>query len=121
VGSLTYEAFDEACSDVDCIVVTGRALDQREFCELDAWFKCAAEHNRSVKRIEVRFVIDNEFLDKTSRCCGFYRYTGGLVRHGSDGNPIIWINIRPSEHPLMGKGREGDCTEHNVSWCLPRL
>lgn len=30
-GSLTYEAFDETCSDVDCIGVTRRGLDDREF------------------------------------------------------------------------------------------
>jgi hypothetical protein len=30
-GSLTYQAFDETCSDVDgvCVVVTGRDLDDR--------------------------------------------------------------------------------------------
>lgn len=95
-GSLTYEAFDETCSDVDCIVVTRRDLDDREFSELDEWFKNAAKHYRWVKRIEIRFVIDGEFLDKTSRCCGFYHYTGKLVRHGSDGNPIIWMNIGQS-------------------------
>src|SRR5437762_3186013 len=50
-----------------------------------------------------RFVIDKEFLDKTSRCCGFYHYTGKLVRHGSDGNPIIWMNIGQSGITLWGK------------------
>ena len=102
-GSLTYEAFDETCSDVDCIVVTSRDLDDREFSELDNWFKNVGEHNRWVKRIEMRFVIDKEFLDKTSRCCGFYHYTGKLVRHGSDGNPIIWMNIGQSGITLWGK------------------
>lgn len=71
-GSLTYEAFDETCSDVDCIVVTRRDLHNREFSELDEWFKEMGEHNRWVKGMEMRFVIDREFLDKTSRCCGFY-------------------------------------------------
>lgn len=102
-GSLTYQAFDEACSDVDCIVVTRRDLDDREFSELDEWFKKTGKDNRWVKRIDMRFVIDNEFLDKTSRCCGFYHYTGELVRHGSDGNPIIWMNIGQSGITLWGK------------------
>ena len=26
----------------------------------------------------MRFVIDHEFLDKPSRCCGFYHYLGKL-------------------------------------------
>jgi hypothetical protein len=102
-GSLTYEAFDETCSDVDCIGATRRDLDDSEFSELDEWFKTKGEHNRWVKRIDMRFVIDQEFLDKSSRCCGFYHYTGKLVRHGSDGNPIIWINIRKSGITLCGK------------------
>jgi hypothetical protein len=38
-GSLTYNAFDETCSDVDCIGVTRRDLDDRQFSEPDEWFK----------------------------------------------------------------------------------
>ncbi len=102
-GSLTYEAFDETCSDVDCIGVTRRDLDDREFSELDEWFKDKGAHNRWVKRIDMRFVIDREFLDRRSRCCGFYHYTGKLVRHGSDGNPIIWMNVGKSGITLWGK------------------
>jgi hypothetical protein len=102
-GSLTYDAFDETCSDVDCIGVTRRDLDEREFAELDEWFKNKAEQNRWVQRIDMRFVIEHEFLDKTSRCCGFYHYTGKLARHGSDGNPIIWLNIAQSGIRLWGK------------------
>jgi hypothetical protein len=50
----------------------------------------------------MRFVIDGEFLDKTSQCCGFYHYMGRLIRHGSDGNPIIWKNIAQSGITLWG-------------------
>lgn len=102
-GSLTYQAFDETCSDVDCIGVTRRDLDDREFFELDKWFKNKGENNRWVRRIDMRFVIDREFLDKSSRCCGFYHYTGKFVRHGSDGNPIIWMNIAKSGITLWGQ------------------
>jgi Domain of unknown function (DUF4111) len=102
-GSLTYEAFDETCSDVDCIGVTRRDLDDREFSDLDEWFKNKGENNRWVRRIDMRFVIDHEFLDKSSRCCGFYNYNGKLVRHGSDGNPIIWMNIGKSGITLWGQ------------------
>jgi Aminoglycoside adenylyltransferase, C-terminal domain len=102
-GSLTYEAFDESCSDVDCIGVTQRDLNDREFSELDEWFKRERAQNRWVERIDLRFVIDGEFLDKSSQCCGFYHYTGKLVRHGSDGNPIIWMNIGRSGITLWGQ------------------
>src|SRR5215469_7376650 len=102
-GSLTYEAFNETCSDVDFIVVTRRDLDDREFSELDDWFKKTGEHNHWVKRIDMRFVIDKEFLDKTSRCCGFYHYTGKMIRTGSDGNPIIWVNMGQCGITLCGE------------------
>jgi predicted nucleotidyltransferase len=102
-GSLTYEAFDETCSDVDCIVVTRQDIEHREFSQLDQWFEEVGERNRWVKRLEMRFVIDKEFLDKTSRCCGFYHYTEKLLRHGSDGNPIIWMNIGQCGITLWGE------------------
>ncbi|MBZ5607507.1 MAG: DUF4111 domain-containing protein [Acidobacteriia bacterium] len=101
-GSLTYDAFDQTCSDVDCIGVTRRDLDDREFSGLDEWFKNKGEQNNWVRRIDMRFVIEHEFLDKASRCCGFYHYIGKLVRHGSDGNPIIWMNIARSGITLWG-------------------
>jgi len=102
-GSLTYDAFDETCSDVDCVVVTQRDLHDREFSELDEWFKNKDQQNRWLKRLDMRFVLNGKFLDKTSPCCGFHRYTGKLVRHGSDGNPIIWMNIAQSGTTLWGK------------------
>jgi Domain of unknown function (DUF4111) len=102
-GTLTYEAFDESCSDVDCIGVTQRDLNDREFSELDEWFKHKWAQNRWVERIDMRFVIDGEFFDKLSRCCGFYHYTGKLVRHRSDGNPLIWMNIARSGITLWGQ------------------
>jgi hypothetical protein len=102
-GSLTYDAFDETCSDVDLIAVTARDLDDREFAELDGWFNNKKELNRWLRRIDMRFVIEHEFLDKTSSCCGFYHYIGKLARHQSDGNPIIWINIAESGITLWGK------------------
>lgn len=102
-GSLSHGAFDAACSDVDCVAVTRRELDSRQFSDLDAWFTKKAEQNRWTHRIDMRFVIEGEFLDKTSRCCGFYPYLGKLTRHASDGNPIIWINIAECGITLWGQ------------------
>ena len=102
-GSLTYDAFDETCSDVDCVAVTLCDLDGREFSEIDEWFQSKRAQNRWVDRIDMRFIIDGEMLDKNSRCCGFYHYTGRLIRHGSDGNAIIWMNIAQSGVTLWGK------------------
>jgi hypothetical protein len=71
------------------------------------------DENRWAERLDMRFVINNEFLSKTSRCCGFYHYTGQLVRHGSDGNPIIWMNIAQSGVTLWG--RDGKLIAPHVS------
>lgn len=102
-GSLTYAAFDAACSDVDLVAVTRRDLNGQEFSDIDAWFTKKAEQNRWICTIDMRFVIDGEFLDKGSRCCGFYHYLGKLSRHGSDGNPIIWMNIAECGITLWGQ------------------
>lgn len=83
-GSLTYDAFDKTCSDVDCVAVTERDLDDREFAEVDQWFKNEAKRNRWVGRLDMRFVVDREQLDKSSRCCGFHHHTGKLIGFGAE-------------------------------------
>jgi len=100
-GSLTYDAFDERCSDVDSVVVTRRDLDDAEFEACERWFKESTARNPWTERLDMRFVIDGEFLDKRSRCCGFY--SGKFTRHGSDGNPIIWLNIGKCGVTLWGR------------------
>jgi streptomycin 3"-adenylyltransferase len=100
-GSLTYEAFDKRCSDIDCIVVTRQDVNDEEFSALELWFEQSLKRNPWADKFDMRFVIDNEFLDKNSKCCGFH--FGKLVRHGSDGNPIIWVNIGQSGITLWGK------------------
>ena len=100
-GSLTYDGFDERCSDADLIVVTRRNINKREFSALEDWFAKQLKKNSWAEKLDMRFVIDGEFLDKTSRCCGYH--FGKLTRHGSDANPIIWVNIAESGITLLGK------------------
>jgi predicted nucleotidyltransferase len=100
-GSLSYDAFDERCSDVDAVVVTCRDLDDTEFAAMAKWFDEADRRNSWTQELDMRFVIDGEFLDKQSRCCWFY--SGKLGRHGSDGNPIVWLNIRECGVTLWGR------------------
>lgn len=100
-GSLTYSAFDENCSDVDLVIVTKKDICADEFSKLEIWFKKTIQKNTWMKRSEMRFVIENEYLDKTSNCCGFF--FGEFSRHSSDGNPFIWINIYNSGITLFGK------------------
>jgi len=57
---LTYEAFDETYSDVDCIGVTRRDLDDREFSELDEWFNTSAGHEYSVSWLGAAIKCEND-------------------------------------------------------------
>ena len=100
-GSLTFDAFDPKHSDVDCIVLTKRDVDDAEFAALEAWFAEKMENNRCTGDLDMRFIIDGEALDMTSRCCGFQ--FGRFRRQGSDANPIIWLNIVQSGITLWGK------------------
>lgn len=99
-GSLTQRAFDPTRSDVDCIVVTQRDLTDAQFRRLEAWLARAPESNPWAKRLQMLFLIRDEVLTMDSKAC-LYQF-GQLARSGSDGNPIIWVNILESGVVLYG-------------------
>jgi len=99
-GSLTQRAFDPGRSDVDCIVVTERDLSDAQFKRLGAWLAQAAESNPWATRLQMSFLIRSEVLTMNSRAC-HYQF-GLLKRGGSDGNPIIWMNVLESGVVLYG-------------------
>ena len=99
-GSLTQRAFDPARSDVDCIVVTRRDMTDAQFRRVEAWLVRAAESNPWAKRLQVSFLIRDEVLTMNSKGC-LYQF-GRLSRSGSDGNPIIWVNVLESGVVLYG-------------------
>jgi hypothetical protein len=99
-GSLTQRAFNPKRSDVDCIVVTQRELSDSKFRKLDAWLARAAESNPWAARLQISFLIKDEVLTMNSTGC-LYQF-GRLKRSGSDGNPIIWMNVLKSGLVLFG-------------------
>jgi hypothetical protein len=99
-GSLTQRAFNPKRSDIDCLVVTRRDLSDAQFKKLDAWLACAAESNPWTTRLQMQFLIKDEILTMNSRAC-LYQF-GLLKRSGSDGNPIIWMNVLKSGVTLFG-------------------
>lgn len=99
-GSLTQRAFDPKRSDVDCIVVTRRELSEAQFRRLGVWLKRAAEANHWAARLQMVFLIRDEVLTMDSKAC-LYQF-GVLKRGGSDGNPIIWLNVLESGVVLYG-------------------
>jgi len=99
-GSLTQRAFNPKHSDVDCIVVTERDLSEAQFRKLGTWLARAAELNPWVARLQMLFLIKGEVLTINSKAC-LYQF-GVLKRSGSDGNPIIWMNVLKSGVILYG-------------------
>jgi hypothetical protein len=99
-GSLTQRAFDPRRSDVDLIVVTRRDLSDAQFRRLDAWLARTSESNPWTMRLQMIFLIRDEVLTMDSKAC-LYQF-GKLNRGGSDGNPIIWMNVLESGVVLYG-------------------
>ena len=99
-GSLTQGAFDPKRSDVDCIVVTRRDLSAAQFRRLGEWLARVRESNPWAAKLQMVFLIRDEVLTKDSKAC-HYQF-GVLRRGGSDGNPIIWLNVLESGTVLHG-------------------
>lgn len=100
-GSLTQGAFNQDRSDVDCIAVTLRELPEHQFVELAAWLTRFAAENSWVARLQISFMIRDEILINTPKGNCLYQF-GKLSRVGSDGNPIIWMNVMESGVVLYG-------------------
>ncbi|HMF56705.1 MAG TPA: aminoglycoside adenylyltransferase domain-containing protein [Pyrinomonadaceae bacterium] len=103
-GSLTQAAFNSKRSDVDCIVVTERDMSKAQFKKLGTWLAHAAESNPWATRLQILFLIKTEVLTMNSKAC-LYQF-GLLKRSGSDGNPIIWMNVLKSGVVLHGPSPE---------------
>jgi hypothetical protein len=99
-GSLTQAAFNPQRSDVDLIAVTKRDLSDAQFRRLEAWLARIAESNPWTVRLQMLFLIKHEVLTMDSPAC-LYQF-GLLKRSGSDGNPIIWMNVLQSGVVLYG-------------------
>jgi hypothetical protein len=104
-GSLTQGAFNSDRSDVDCIVVTDRELTDIQFSQLDAWFNRAGLDNPWVARLQISLLLRDEILTTTAKGSCLYQF-GRLSRVGSDGNPIIWMNVLESGVVLLGPPAE---------------
>jgi Domain of unknown function (DUF4111) len=99
-GSLTQAAFDPKRSDIDCIVVTKRALSEAQFKRLRAWLTLAAKSNPWTSRLQASFLLRDKVLTMNAPSC-LYQF-GRLKRSRSDANPIIWMNVLNSGEILYG-------------------
>ena len=90
-GSLRDPSFVPGRSDVDCIAVTWRPLDDRTFAVLQRWSEDAAHDDPSFSRLQISFLVKDRVLEDDPLAC-LYQF-GDLTRSGSDGNPIIWLDF----------------------------
>ncbi|UCC74146.1 MAG: hypothetical protein JSV86_06185 [Gemmatimonadota bacterium] len=99
-GSVLDSEFDPAGSDVDCIAVTQRALDEAAFGRLNEWLTDAATEEPWFTRLQLLFLVKQGVLVEDRWAC-LYQF-GVLKRSGSDGNPIIWMDFFQRGRTLLG-------------------
>jgi RimJ/RimL family protein N-acetyltransferase len=104
-GSLTQGAFNPDRSDIDCIVVTQRELTDAQFTGLDHWLAAEAGRNQWMSRLQASFLVRDAILKDTAGGNCLYQFTR-LKRVGSDGNPIIWLNVLETGVVLLGPPAE---------------
>jgi hypothetical protein len=99
-GSLTQRAFAPARSDIDCIVVVRRDLTRAQVQKLRLWLAEAALADPWIPRLQMQVLLKARLLRPDTR--GYLYQFGALRRSGSDGNPIIWMNVLASGLTLHG-------------------
>jgi len=99
-GSLTQRAFAPARSDIDCIVVVRRDLTRAQLQKLRLWLAESALVDPWISRLQMQLLLKGRLLRRDTR--GYLYQFGALWRSGSDGNPIIWMNVLSSGLTLRG-------------------
>lgn len=99
-GSLTQRAFEAERSDVDLIVVVQRDVSDAQFRRLEVWLGGTAATAPWVRRLHMQILVRGRLLREDTR--GALYQFGALRRSGSDGNPIIWLNVLASGLTLAG-------------------
>src|SRR6266568_4167933 len=93
-GSLTQNAFDAWRSDVDCVAVIRRRLSRAVVSRLRKNLGRLSGRHSWMRRLQLTILIQPELLRLNGD--GWLYQFGRLSRTGSDGNPIIWVNILES-------------------------
>jgi hypothetical protein len=99
-GSLTQGAFDPTRSDLDCLVIVNRDLTRPQLRRLRAWLARAARTDAWMSRVQMQILRRGNLLRPDTQS---YLYQFGVLkRSGSDGNPIVWINVLATGVTLVG-------------------
>lgn len=103
-GSVFEATFDPVRSDVDCIAVTGQPLTADEFRRLDDDLAQRAAADAWFDRLQLSLLIRDAVLSDDPRAC-LYQF-GELTRSGSDGNPLVWMDVLQRGGVLFGAETE---------------
>lgn len=99
-GSLTQGAFSARRSDVDVLVVARRSPTRRQFQHLGRLLEVAGATDNWFERIQMQILIRDGLL-RSDRRGALFQF-GVLKRSGSDGNPLVWVNVLDSGVRLAG-------------------
>lgn len=99
-GSLTQDAFDPKRSDIDCLAVVRRDLTPPRMQRLRRMLATAARTDPLMRRVQMQILIRSRLL-RPGRRGALYQF-GTLKRIGSDGNPLVWMNVLASGVTLAG-------------------
>ena len=99
-GSLTQSAFDPRRSDVDCVAVIRRPVSAVVVSRLRTSFRRLSGRHSWMRRLQLTILIQRELLQFNGD--GWLYQFGRLSRTGSDGNPIVWVNILESGRVVFG-------------------
>jgi aminoglycoside adenylyltransferase-like protein len=90
-GSLTYDAFEPRRSDIDCVAVVRRSLRPATVHRLRRAFARLGTQDRLLRRLQLTILVRGLLFRFNGP--GWLFQFGRLTTSGSDGNPIIWVNI----------------------------
>lgn len=90
-GSALDTSFVPGRSDFDCLVVTAGSIDAAEFASLEGSLTAAQAEMTDIARTQISFLVRDRVLQDDPSACT-YQF-GRLMRSGSDGNPIVWLDF----------------------------
>jgi len=103
-GSLTYGSFRPKSSDIDCMIVTNKILNNKEFNSLrKCYVKLLKENNQLTKRLEMSYAVKNNLL--SNRVAKNPKFYNGKLNKEADSdanNPIAWLNIKQTGITVYG-------------------
>lgn len=103
-GSLTYGGFRSKSSDIDCVAVINKKLNNQEFESLDNWYKRLLKKNYHLaKRLEMTYAVKNHLISSgVSKTPKFYNGKFSKKAESDANNPIVWLNIKNNGIAVFG-------------------